>query len=213
MYGDGPLLVLAGAGSGKTRVLTLRIAQLVQDRGLDPRHILAVTFTNKAAGEMRERLARQIGGQLSGMWVGTFHSVGARLLRAAAPLVGRTSHFTIYDQDDTASVVKRLMEARGITPREWTPTAIANAISSAMNALVSAADYGRLANDPLSRAAAGVYADLEGVLRAQNAVTFDDLLALPVRIFREHPDQLAAYQSSIPAHPGRRVPGHQPCPV
>ena len=194
LYGDGPLLVLAGAGSGKTRVLTLRIARLVQERGVDPRHILAVTFTNKAAGEMRERLARQIGGQLTGMWVGTFHGIGARLVRATAALVGRTPHFTIYDQDDTLSVVKRLMEARGITPREWTPAAIAGAISGAMNALVSPADYARLAGNPLTRATAGVYADLEGVLRSQNAVTFDDLLSLPVQVLREHADVRAGYQ-------------------
>jgi ATP-dependent DNA helicase UvrD/PcrA len=193
VYGDGPLLVLAGAGSGKTRVLTMRIARLVQERGVDPAHILAVTFTNKAAGEMRERLARLLGGPPVGMWVGTFHAIGARMLRATAALVGRTSSFTIYDEDDTLGVVKRVMESRGIAPREWTPKAIQSAISDAMNALVTPAEYARLAHDPLARAAAGVYADLEGVLRAQNAVTFDDLLVLPVQVLSEHADRRAAY--------------------
>jgi len=194
-HGDGPLLVLAGAGSGKTRVLTLRIATLIQSRGIDPAHILAVTFTNKAAGEMRERLERLLGGPPTGMWVGTFHAVGARLLRANASLVGRAPNFTIYDEDDTLAVVKRVMETRGITPREWTPKAIHSAISDAMNALVSPKEYAALANDALSRAAAGVYADLDGVVRSNNAVTFDDLLVLPVRLLTDHPDRRTAYQA------------------
>jgi DNA helicase-2/ATP-dependent DNA helicase PcrA len=195
IHGDGPLLVLAGAGSGKTRVLTLRIAQLIQDRGIDPAQILAVTFTNKAAGEMRDRLATLLGGQPAGMWAGTFHSTGARMLRATAALVGRSSNFTIYDEDDTLGVVKRVMEGRGISPREWTPKAIHAAISDAKNALVPPAEYTRLAHDPLSRAAAAVYADLEHALRAHNAVSFDDLLALPVQVLTEHADRRAAYQA------------------
>ncbi len=196
-HGDGPLLVLAGAGSGKTRVLTLRIAQLVRERAVAPDRILAVTFTNKAAGEMRDRLARLLPEATwgRGMWVGTFHSVGARLLRANAALVGRTPSFTIYDEEDTLGVVKRIMESRGIAPREWTPKAIQGAISDAMNALVGPDEYARLAHDPLSRAAAAVYGDLERVLRAQNAVTFDALLTLPVQLLTEHPDRRAAYQS------------------
>ena len=195
IHGDGPLLVLAGAGSGKTRVLTLRIARLIQDRGVDPSQILAVTFTNKAAGEMRDRLATLLGGQPAGMWAGTFHSTGARMLRATAPLVGRSSNFTIYDEDDTLGVVKRVMEGRGLSPREWTPKAIHSAISDAMNALVSPAEYTRLAHDPLSRAAAAVYADLEATLRAHNAVTFDDLLVLPVQVLTAHVDRRTAYQA------------------
>src|ERR671927_1116115 len=98
LHFEGPLLVLAGAGSGKTRVLTSRIAWLIEHHGVDPRHILAVTFTNKAAGEMRERIARLLGEEPAGMWAGTFHSIGVRMLRAAAPLVRRTASFTIYDQ-------------------------------------------------------------------------------------------------------------------
>ncbi len=194
MHGDGPLLVLAGAGSGKTRVLTVRIAQLVQERGVDPARILAVTFTNKAAGEMRERLARLLGAAPTGMWVGTFHAIGARLLRANAALVGRTPNFTIYDEDDALSVIKRLMEAKGVSLRDWSPKAIAAAISDAKNALVGPAEYARLANDARTRAVAAVYSELEGTLRAQNAVTFDDLLVLPVQLVQQHADRRAAYQ-------------------
>jgi DNA helicase-2/ATP-dependent DNA helicase PcrA len=193
LHSDGPLLVLAGAGSGKTRVLTTRIANLVRQHGVEPSRILAVTFTNKAAGEMRDRLTRLLGGEPRGMWVGTFHAIGARIVRMNAGLLGRTSQFTIYDEEDTLAVVKRVMEAKKISLKEWTPKTIRHAISDAKNALVDPAEYARLAADPLSRAAAAVYLDLDGVMRQQNAVDFDDLLVLPVHLFRTHPDRLAAY--------------------
>jgi DNA helicase-2/ATP-dependent DNA helicase PcrA len=195
LHVDGPLLVLAGAGSGKTRVLTTRIAHLVREHGVDPSRILAVTFTNKAAGEMRERLTRLLGGAPTGMWVGTFHAIGARLVRANAALVGRTPQFTIYDEDDTLAVVKRVMEAAKISPKEWTPKVIHRAISDAKNALVAPAEYASLAHDPLSRAASTVYTALEGVMRGQNAVDFDDLLVLPVELLRAHPATRDAYAS------------------
>src|SRR3954463_6279927 len=115
LHVDGPILVLAGAGSGKTRVLTTRIARLIDIEGVDPRQILAVTFTNKAAGEMRERIGRILGAEPAGMWAGTFHAIGARMLRSAAHLVGRTPSFTIYDQDDSLSVIKRIMEQHNIS--------------------------------------------------------------------------------------------------
>jgi DNA helicase II / ATP-dependent DNA helicase PcrA len=193
LHVDGPLLVLAGAGSGKTRVLTTRIAHLVREHGVRPEQILAVTFTNKAAGEMRDRLARLLGGAPTGMWVGTFHAIGARLLRANAALVGRTSQFTIYDEDDTLAVVKRVMESKKISVRDWSPKAVHSAISDAKNALVDPAEYARLAHDPMSRAASAVYTDLENVMRGQNAVDFDDLLVLPVQLFRANPDRRDAY--------------------
>ena len=181
LHDEGPALVLAGAGSGKTRVLTSRIARLIGARGVAPHEILAVTFTNKAAGEMRARIAGLLGSEPKGMWCGTFHALGARLLRGAAPLVGRDARFTIYDEDDALSAVKRVMERRRLSPKQFAPSALLGAISSAKNALVSAADYARTARDPFATAAAGVYADLEEVLQQANAVTFDDLLVLPVR--------------------------------
>ena len=190
---EGPLLVIAGAGSGKTRVLTSRIARLIEHHGVEPSRILAVTFTNKAAGEMRDRIARLIDSDLKGMWCGTFHAIGARMLRSHAACVGRTPSFTIYDEDDTLGVIKRIMERVGISPKQWTPRSIASLISDAKNALVTPAEYEAVAMDPLSRSAAAVYSELEGALRSANAVTFDDLLVLPVKILRENPDVLDRY--------------------
>src|SRR5512142_2292119 len=129
LHYEGPLLIIAGAGSGKTRVLTTRIARLIQHHGVDPSRILAVTFTNKAAGEMRDRIARLLGHEPRGMWCGTFHAIGARLLRAHAAAVGRTASFTIYDEDDSLAIVKRVMEGAGISTKAWSPKVIASLIS------------------------------------------------------------------------------------
>ena len=190
---EGPLLVLAGAGSGKTRVLTARIARLIEHHGVVPSHILAVTFTNKAAGEMRSRVAHLLGEEPEGMWIGTFHSIGARMLRREAPLVGRTPTFTIYDEDDSLGVIRRIMDRQKISAKQFAPRALRAAISDAKNALVAPPEYERLAMDPLAKAAASVYHELEGTLRSSNAVDFDDLLALPVRVLREHAAKRAAY--------------------
>jgi DNA helicase-2/ATP-dependent DNA helicase PcrA len=191
---DGPLLVLAGAGSGKTRVLTTRIARLIDQHGVDPSRILSVTFTNKAAGEMKERIARLLGRAPTGMWVGTFHAIGARMLRAAPHLVGRTAAFTIYDQDDTQSVIKRLLERNRLDVKQFTPRGVHGAISDAKNALVTPDEYANLAMDPFSRAVAVVYRDLGEALRVANAVDFDDLLVLPVRLLAQNPPELEKYR-------------------
>ena len=192
-HGLGPLLVLAGAGSGKTRVLTARVARLVDELGVSPHRVLAVTFTNKAAGEMRARIARQLGAEPRGMWIGTFHGIGARLLRLHADRVARTAEYTIYDEDDTLAVVRRLMERERVSVKDFAPRAVVAAISDAKNALVTPSEYARLAATPLTRAAAAVYATLEPALRAANAVSFDDLLVLPVQILREHEELRAHY--------------------
>ena len=184
LHVDGPLLVLAGAGSGKTKVLTSRIAWLIAHHGVDPASILAVTFTNKAAGEMRERIGRLLDREPAGMWVGTFHSVGARLLRQQAREVGRTPAFTIYDQDDALAVIKRVMERHRISPKDVAPSLVQALISSAKNALTSPSEYAAVARDPVSRAVAVVYDELEGELRRANAVDFDGLLVLPVELLR-----------------------------
>ncbi len=186
MHDDGPMLVLAGAGSGKTRVLTTRIVRLIAQRRIPASAILSVTFTNKAAGEMRERISRQLGHEPKGMWSGTFHSLGARLLRRIAPLVGRTAQFTIYDEDDSISLCKRVMQRRRVDPKQFAPKAILSAISDAKNALVSATEYSTLARDPFSQAVAGVYTDLDDALQRANAVSFDDLLVLPVRAMEQN---------------------------
>ena len=194
LHFEGPMLVLAGAGSGKTRVLTARIARLIEHHGVDPSRILALTFTNKAAGEMRERIARLLGEEPRGMWSGTFHAIGARILRKAAHHVGRTASYTIYDEDDTLGVVKRIMEREGVPQKQWSPKVIASLISDAKNALVSPVEYDKLAMDPVSRTAAKVYRQMEPTLRAANAVSFDDLLVLPVEIFRKDEKTLASYR-------------------
>ena len=194
LHFEGPMLVLAGAGSGKTRVLTTRIARLIEHHGVDPSRILSVTFTNKAAGEMRDRIARLLGEEPKGMWSGTFHAIGARILRSSAQHVGRTSSFTIYDEDDSLGVVKRIMEREGVPQKQYSPKAIASLISDAKNALVPPSEYESLAMDPVSRTAAKIYKQLEPTLRAANAVTFDDLLVLPVEIFRKDETTLARYR-------------------
>ncbi len=191
LHHEGPLLVLAGAGSGKTRVLTRRVARLIRAHGVRPEHILAVTFTNKAAGEMRERIAALLEHEPSGMWAGTFHSIGARLLRRTAQLVGRTPAYTIYDEDDAEAAIKRLMERLDVNPKQFAMRAVRGAISDAKNALVTPDEYASLARDPFAQAAARVYAEYEPTLRRANAVDFDDLLLLPVRILEQHPDELA----------------------
>ncbi len=191
---DGPLLVLAGAGSGKTRVLTTRVARLILDEGVDPREILAVTFTNKAAGEMRSRIAALLGAEPAGMWCGTFHAIGARLLRAHAPLAGLSSNFTIYDQDDSLAAVKHVLERLRLSPKEHPPQAVLAAISDAKNALVSPAEYARLALDPFSRIVAQVYPALEGAMRQANAAGFDDLLVLPVAMLEANAGLLERYR-------------------
>jgi DNA helicase-2/ATP-dependent DNA helicase PcrA len=192
-FGDGPLLVLAGAGSGKTRVLTSRITRLIE-AGVSPERILAVTFTNKAAGEMRERIARMLGREPKGMWMGTFHAIGARIVRRAAAQLHRTPSFTIYDDDEQIAVVKRLMERHRISPKQYAPRAIRSAISDAKNQLVSVEEYNGLARDPFAQAVALVYADLETALRTANAVDFDDLLVLPVRLLESGEHELKRWQ-------------------
>ena len=194
LYGEGPLLVLAGAGSGKTRVLTTRITRLIGEHAVPAERILAVTFTNKAAGEMRERIGRQLGEEPKGMWMGTFHAIGARIVRRAAHQLNRTPSFTIYDEDEQLTVIKRLMERHRISPKQYAPRAIRGAISDAKNALVSVEEYSQLARDPFAQAVALVYADLASALQTANAVDFDDLLVLPVRLLESHPKVLEKWQ-------------------
>ncbi|PYO96489.1 MAG: ATP-dependent DNA helicase PcrA [Gemmatimonadetes bacterium] len=190
----GPLLVLAGAGSGKTRVLTARIAHLIRERGVAPSRIFAVTFTNKAAGEMRARVAALLGADPRGLWIGTFHALSARLLRREAALLGFGPNFTIYDQDDSASFIKRLLEQRGHSPKANPPRAIHAIISGAKNRMLLPEELGASAESPLERVAAEIYAGLGPALRQANAMDFDDLLLLPLTLFAEHPERLAYWQ-------------------
>src|SRR5947208_12629470 len=190
----GPLLVLAGAGSGKTRVLTARIAHLITTLHVAPQRIFAVTFTNKAAGEMRTRVAQLLGADPRGLWIGTFHSLSARLLRREAPLLGFGPNFTIYDSDDSEALVKRLLEARQLSTKVYPPRSVHGVISSAKNRMLVPEELGAQADTPLVKVAADVYAALGPALKQANAMDFDDLLLHPLTLFREHPERLAYWQ-------------------
>jgi ATP-dependent DNA helicase UvrD/PcrA len=190
----GPLLVLAGAGSGKTRVLTARIAHLIKSQGLAPQRIFAVTFTNKAAAEMRTRVGTLLGADPRGLWIGTFHSLSARLLRREAPLLGFGPNFTIYDVDDQAALIRRILEQRGVSPKAYPPRALQGIISGAKNRMLLPEELGAQADTPLARVAADVFAALGPALKQANAMDFDDLLLNPLVLFREHPERLAYWQ-------------------
>ncbi len=191
---EGPILVLAGAGSGKTRVLTTRIAHLINEFGVDPAAILAVTFTNKAAGEMRERVRRHLGREPGGMWIGTFHAVGARLLRRHAARLGWSPSFSIFDADQAQRETKRVMEAVNVSAKRWNPKAVHATISAAKNQLVLPAEYANLAGDAFTEVVARVYPAYQASLKEQNAFDFDDLLVMPVELFRSQHGLLRSYR-------------------
>jgi DNA helicase-2/ATP-dependent DNA helicase PcrA len=192
---EGPLLVLAGAGSGKTRVLTHRIAWLVDEMGVDPASILSLTFTNKAAGEMRERVRTLLGKEPAGMWIGTFHAIGARILRRDATRLGWTPGFTVYDAADAEALVKRIVRDQlRLDLKRWPPRAVHSAISAAKNELTSSEDYARAASDPFERVVADSYPLYQKALRDANAFDFDDLLVKPVELFRMNERVLQRYR-------------------
>lgn len=190
----GPLLVLAGAGSGKTRVLTYRIAHMIADEGVRPWQVLAITFTNKAAAEMRERLNALLPAGTRGMWVCTFHAMCVRMLREDAGLLGYTPTFTIYDDDDSKRLVKSIMSDLDIDPRQLPLPAIRSLISQAKNALVLPDDLDAQANTPPTRAAARVYHVLQRRLEKANAMDFDDLLIKAFELLSRHSEVLERYQ-------------------
>ena len=195
---EGPLLVLAGAGSGKTRVLTTRIAHLIHERGVPPDRILAVTFTNKAAGELRDRISSLLGAAPKGMWTGTFHALGARMLRRHAPLLGWSNTFTIFDAEQSLRLIKRTTEDVGLDTRLWSPKAIRGHLSSAKNQLIGPQQFveeNAEGFDVFARNVAKVYPAYQKSLRAQNAFDFDDLLVKPVELLESNGDLLAMYRS------------------
>lgn len=191
---EGPLLVLAGAGSGKTRVLTFRIAHMLGDLGVKPWQVLAITFTNKAAAEMRERLAALIPSGTRGMWVCTFHAMCVRMLCEDADLLGYTGQFTIYDDDDSKRMVRDIMQALGIEQKQFPINMIRSKISSAKNAMIGPEDMLKSADSPNDKKAAQVYLELERRLRAANAMDFDDLLVRTLELLRTRPEVLDKYQ-------------------
>ncbi|HIS92707.1 MAG TPA: DNA helicase PcrA [Candidatus Alectryocaccomicrobium excrementavium] len=194
LHGDGPLLVLAGAGSGKTRVLTHRIARLI-DEGVPPWSILAITFTNKAAREMRERVERLAGDMGRDAWILTFHACCARILRRDIDKLGYKPSFTIYDADDQMNVIKQLCKSMNLDEKRFPPREIRAAISDAKNRVLSPAEWAKEAGEDFrARTISEVYAAYERQLAANNALDFDDLILKTLTLFSEHPPVLAAYQ-------------------
>ncbi len=190
----GPLLVVAGAGSGKTRVLTHRLAYLVAELGVSPFELLAITFTNKAAGEMQERVAALVGPVGRRMWVSTFHAACSRILRREASLLGYRSSFTIYDQSDAVRLTDWVRRDLNLDPKRFPARQLHAQISSLKNELVLPAQYADMAVGPAERRISEVYTEYQRRLAEASAVDFDDLLVLAVRLFREHPDALYRYQ-------------------
>ncbi len=193
-HGDGPLLVLAGAGSGKTRVLVSRVANLILQRKISPEQVLLVTFTNKAAGEMKERLNdyEGLGNRLP--WAGTFHSFGARVLREDGEKIGISKNYVIYDETDRLDAVKMAMEKSGISPKEVKPAAVTWAISGAKNELLSPIEYAGFARGFFQDAVARTYLEYQKILREYDALDFDDLIFETVRLWQKDVNSWEKYR-------------------
>src|SRR5256714_1141268 len=194
---EGPLLVIAGAGSGKTRVLTYRVAHLIHAVGAKANEILAITFTNKAAGEMRERLQHLLGATGRGLWILTFHAACGRILRREAQRLGYRSNFTIYDQADQVRLVKQCLEELERDPKRFVPRGIHAQISAAKNQLVTPEEYRSRVSSFYDQTVADVYELYERRLHASNAVDFDDLLMLTVQVLERFPDALERWQKAF----------------
>ena len=194
LYNEGPLLILAGAGSGKTKVLTTKIAYLIQEKNIDPYNILAITFTNKAAKEMKDRVFNLIGDIAKYIQVSTFHSFGLRILRDNCDVLGYDRNFVIMDSDDSLTVVKRILKEANYDPKVYNPRAIRNKISSCKNELMTPELYERYATSEYEKIVLEVYQKYEKKLQQNNSVDFDDLLILPIKLFRENPSILQNYQ-------------------
>jgi len=189
-----PLLVIAGAGSGKTRVLTQRIAYLLAEKNVSPDSILAITFTNKAAAEMKERVRLAVGPAANQMWVSTFHSACVRILRKDAKLLGRTSTFSIYDQSDSTRLVSSIMESEGIDQRRFTPRSLLAQISRQKSELIDVDTFAARAESPTETLLVPVYREYERRLAMANAFDFDDLISVTVALFQSNPDLAMSYR-------------------
>lgn len=193
---DGPLLIMAGAGSGKTRVLTHRIAYLLAEKGVAPWNVLAITFTNKAAREMRDRIDKLVGPEASDIWISTFHSMCVRILRRDIDRIGISRNFTILDDSDQLTVIKNILKERNVDPKKFEPRALLSGISSAKNELLSPADYakGVTPGEPFEKMVSDVYKDYQGRLLKNSALDFDDLIMTTIRLFERVPEVMEFYQ-------------------
>jgi len=191
---NGPVLILAGPGSGKTRVITHRIAYLIKVCGVNPRRIMAVTFTNKAAREMEERLHRLVSGSVKDLTLGTFHAICARILRKDGKAIGVNPRFVIYDEEDQISLIKRSTQEVGLDPKQYAPKAIKSAISAAKSHILTPEDYIQRSHSYFEEVAGRVYERYQQLLGESNALDFDDLLLKAVQLFRKSPEVLSRYQ-------------------
>ena len=193
VFGDGPLLILAGAGSGKTRVIVHRVAHLIKEREVSPKAILCITFTNKAAEELKSRLGQMLPIKGRGITAGTFHAFCARLLRLEGENINIPKEYVIWDRADQLNAIKKIIKEKGLEKR-YAPTSILNTISQAKNELVSALEYPQIAQGPFQEIVAEVYLAYQKKLKESGALDFDDLLSETVRLFQKSPETLAKYQ-------------------
>ena len=191
----GPILVFAGAGSGKTRVLTHKIANLIEEVGLPPKNILAVTFTNKAAQEMKSRVIKLVNTDITGISIGTFHSVSAQLLRKNIHKIGYENTFTIYDQQDCRTVVRKIIKDMDLDLKQYDPKSFYGRISDAKNKMHEPEYFKNSAENFIDEKFYAVYEAYQSTLKSSNCVDFDDLLLLPLKIFSQFPDCLKFYQN------------------
>ena len=191
---DGPMLILAGAGSGKTKVLTTKVAYLIEEKNIDPSNILAITFTNKAAKEMKERIFKLEGNSAFYIQISTFHSFGLKILKENCELLGYEKNFTILDSDDSLSIIKKIMKELNIDANKYNPKAIKNVISNNKNEIIDPEKYSLYVNTDFDEIALEVYRKYEKSLKINNAVDFDDLLILPLKLFNNNPGVLQKYQ-------------------
>ena len=191
---DGPMLILAGAGSGKTKVLTTKVAYLIEEKNIDPNNILAITFTNKAAKEMKERIFKLEGNSAFYIQISTFHSFGLKILKENCELLGYEKNFTILDSDDSLSIIKKIMKELNIDANKYNPKAIKNVISNNKNEIIDSEKYSLYVNTDFDEIALEVYRKYEKSLKINNAVDFDDLLILPLKLFNNNPGVLQKYQ-------------------
>lgn len=191
---DGPLLILAGAGSGKTSVLTTKVAYLIKEKGVNPKNIVAITFTNKAAKEMKERIIKLVGREGYDIQISTFHSFGLRIIKENYERLGYDKNFTIIDSDDSLTIIKKIMKDMNIDTTRCNPKFIKNQISSCKNEMVTPDKYQKLVNDEVSDITYKVYKKYQETLIRNNSLDFDDLLVKPIELFTKHPDVLQNYQ-------------------
>ena len=191
---EGPMLVLAGAGSGKTRVLTTKIAYLIKEKGIDPSNILAITFTNKAANEMRERTIKMLGLDTLRIQISTFHAFGLLLIKQYYYKLDLKPNFTILDADDSLNAVKKILKDMNYDPKFYNPKNIRNRISSAKNELMDPDKLDQFTNTDIDEVTVKVYREYQRKLHSNNSLDFDDLLMLPIILFKENPDILDEIQ-------------------